>query len=344
MLFMLCKISLEVTLILSFFSSSNIALISKIVGAKRWTEFRPISLCTFFNKLNSKIIASRLAIILLRIISLNQTGFVKGRSISDNVLLAQELVNDINTKVSGGNIIFKLDITKAYDNLDWNFLYKVLSLFGFSQDFILLIKNSVDNCFFSVIINDRNHGLFKSFKGHRQGDTISPALFIIAMEYLSRGLNDLFAKNFSLKFRNIRGFPISHLSFVDDFILFANGSIKNIKILMKHLSKFHKCSGLNVSKEKSNFFVGKSINHNRIMAIQRVCGFQSKNLPIKYFGTPIYKGKKKNFLFEDIFTIIQKKLVYLFSLFWWSFGACESCAQFDSYLFVSHFNAFCDLV
>ncbi|PKU78425.1 integrator complex subunit 11 [Dendrobium catenatum] len=265
-----------------FFSSSNIVLISKIEGAKRWTEFRPISLCTFFNKLNSKIIASRLASILHKIISLNQTGFVKGRSISDNVLLAQELVNDINTKVSGGNIIFKLDITKAYDNLDWNFLFKVLSLFGFSQDFILLVKNSVDNCFFSVIINGRNHDFFKYFKGLRQGDTISPALFIIAMGYLSRGVNDLFAKNINLNFRSVRGFPISHLSFADDFILFANGFIKNIKLLMKLLSKFHKCSGLKVSKDKSNFFVGNSINQNRILAIQRVCGFQFKNLPIKY--------------------------------------------------------------
>ncbi|PKU62204.1 integrator complex subunit 11 [Dendrobium catenatum] len=147
-----------------FFSSSNIVLIPKIDGAKRWSEFRPISLCTFFNKLNSKIIASRLTTILPKIISLNQTGFVKGRSISDNVLLAQELVNDINSKVPGGNIVFKLDITKAYDNLDWNFLYKILSLFGFSQDFILLIRNSVDNCFFSVIINGRNHGFLNPLK------------------------------------------------------------------------------------------------------------------------------------------------------------------------------------
>ncbi|KAI0494122.1 hypothetical protein KFK09_024253 [Dendrobium nobile] len=291
-----------------FFSSSNIVLIKKKEGANYWSDFRPISLCTFFNKLNSKIIANRLAKLLPGFISLNQTGFVKGRTISDNVLLAQELTHDLNTKSTGGNIIFKLDITKAYDNLDWNFLYKILDLFGFNQNFILLIKNSIENCFFSVIINGKTHGYFKSSKGLRQGDTISPALFIIAMEYLSRGLEDLFAKNSSLNYRMIRGFPISHLSFADDFILFSNGATKNVKLLMKFLSKFSACSGLNFSKDKCTFIVGKSINQNRVQAIQRVCGFQAKSLPLKYLGTPIYNGKKKKFLFEDIFTLVQKRI------------------------------------
>ncbi|PKU71421.1 integrator complex subunit 11 [Dendrobium catenatum] len=102
----------------------------------------------FFNKLISKIIDTRLVNILPIIISKNQTGFVKGRSIFDNVLLAQEMTHDINTKVKGGNFILKLDITKAYDNLSWEFLYKVLSLFGFNQQFISLIKNSIEHCFF----------------------------------------------------------------------------------------------------------------------------------------------------------------------------------------------------
>ncbi|PKU82328.1 integrator complex subunit 11 [Dendrobium catenatum] len=146
------------------FTSTNIVLIHKIVGANKWNDFRPISLCSFFNKLISKIISKRLENILPRIISCNQTGFVKGRSIFNNVLLTQELAHEINTMVKGGNIILKLDISKAYDNFNWNFLYKVLSLFGFSDFFIKLIKNSIDNCHFSVIINGRNHGFFKSCK------------------------------------------------------------------------------------------------------------------------------------------------------------------------------------
>ncbi|PKU86147.1 putative mitochondrial protein [Dendrobium catenatum] len=291
-----------------FFSSTNIVLIPKKDGPKHWQDFRPISLCTFLNKVNSKIIAKRLINILPNIISLNQTGYVKGRSIFDNVLLAQEITHDINVKVKGGNVIFKLDVSKAYDNINWNFLYKILSLFGFNNLFISLIKNSIENCYFSVIINGKHNGFFKSSKGLRQGDTMSPALFIIAMEYLSRGLNDLFLRNQRLNFRTIRGFPISHLSFADYFILFTNGSINNITLLLNFLVSFYNQSGLSINKEKSSFIVGKSINHNRTNAIQRICDFQHKDLPITYLGTPIYKGKKRNFLFDNIFSKIDKIL------------------------------------
>ncbi|PKU87700.1 Putative ribonuclease H protein [Dendrobium catenatum] len=291
-----------------FFSSTYIVLIPKIDGPNHWHDFRPISLCTFLNKLNSKIIANRLINILPRIISLNQTGYVKGRSIFDNILLAQEITHDINVKSKGGNVIFKLDISKAYENLNWNFLYKILSLFGFGNSFISIIKNSIENCFFSVIINGKHNGFFKSVKGIRQGDTMSPALFIIAMEYLSRGLNDLFLRNPRLNFRTIRGFPISHLSFADDFILFTNGSINNISLLLDFLFNFHTHSGLSINKEKSTFIVSKSINQTKIHSIQRLCGFVPKALPITYLGTPIYKGKKRSFLFDNIFTKIEKKM------------------------------------
>ncbi|PKU60434.1 hypothetical protein MA16_Dca028244 [Dendrobium catenatum] len=134
------------------FSSTNIVLIPKKDNPNYWNDFRPISLCTFFNKLVAKIIAHRLSSILPNIISINQTGFVKGRNIFDNILLAQEMVHDLNAKVTGGNILFKLDITKAYDNLKWDFLYNVLKLMGFNDFFLLLIKNSIEHCFFFLLL------------------------------------------------------------------------------------------------------------------------------------------------------------------------------------------------
>ncbi|PKU72356.1 hypothetical protein MA16_Dca006356 [Dendrobium catenatum] len=256
----------------------------------------------------TKFFSSINIVLIPKIISFNQMEFVKGRSIFDNILLAQEMVHDINAKITSGNLIYKLDITKAYDNLNWHFLYEILDLFGFKQPFIKLIKNSIENCYFSVIINGGNHYFFKSEHGLRQGDPLSPVLFIIAMEYLSRGLDNLFARHLMLYYRNTADFSITRLSFVDDFIIFSNASIKNVKVLFQFLANFQSMSGLSINNDKSNFIVSKSVNHVRSNGIKRFCGFNSTSLPIKYLGTPLYRGRKKNQLFDNIFTLIQKRI------------------------------------
>ncbi|PKU76655.1 5'-3' exoribonuclease 2 [Dendrobium catenatum] len=108
-------------------------------------------------------------------------GFVKGRAISDNILLAQEFCHDLDIKVRGGNSILKLDISKAYDNISWQFIYNIMHLFGFSLSFINIIKSCIECPLFSLIINGKSFGFFKSSHCLRQGDPMSPTLFIIAI-------------------------------------------------------------------------------------------------------------------------------------------------------------------
>lgn len=102
-------------------TSTTIALIPKVDNPNSWTGFRPISLCNFFNKILSKIMATRLSRILSKLILENQSGFILGRFIDDNILLAQEMVHCINEKIRGGNVVLKLDMMKVYDRLDWGF-------------------------------------------------------------------------------------------------------------------------------------------------------------------------------------------------------------------------------
>ncbi|PKU79583.1 hypothetical protein MA16_Dca000929 [Dendrobium catenatum] len=100
-----------------FFSSTFVVLLPKNNSINTWNDFRPISLCTVFYKVLSKILMNRLTVLLPKLISPYQMGFVKGKAISDNILLAQEFCND-DVKCRGGNMIMKLDILKAYDNIN----------------------------------------------------------------------------------------------------------------------------------------------------------------------------------------------------------------------------------
>ena len=114
-----------------FMTSTSIVLIPKVLHPQDFSQFRPISLCNFFNKLLSRILADRIAHLLPKIVSPQQTGFIKNQSITENFLLAQEIITGIGRKARGGNVVLKLDMSKVYDRVGWIFLVNVVHKFGF---------------------------------------------------------------------------------------------------------------------------------------------------------------------------------------------------------------------
>ena len=102
-------------------------------------------MCNFLNKVISQIFVGRLSIILPRVISPQQSDFVEGRTISDNYLLAQELISNIRRKCRGGNLALKLDMARAYDRLSWLFLINMLRWFGFGEKFIGMVWRLLSN-------------------------------------------------------------------------------------------------------------------------------------------------------------------------------------------------------
>ena len=188
------------------------------------------------------------------IISPHQSGFVRGRNIADNFLLAKELLMDLDRLVRGHNVILKLDMAKAYDRVEWDFIFKVLTKFGFCHRFISLIAQLLYNCWFSISFHGTITGYFNSTRGVRQGDPIAPALFILAEEVLSRGLLLLFQSKACEYFHVSRGTtPISHLLYADDTMIFSNGRLSSIKKLLSFLSNFEKSSGQCINASKSCF-------------------------------------------------------------------------------------------
>ncbi|PKU63006.1 putative mitochondrial protein [Dendrobium catenatum] len=224
-------------------------------------------------------------------------GFVKGRAIMDNILLVQEFYQDLDVRVRGCNLILKLDIAKAYDNIDWNFIYRILNFFGFNSILIKLIRNCVEGAYFTRIVNGSSNGYFKSSHGLRQGDPISPAFFIIAAKFLSRGLTNLYMNTPSLYFRTLGDFFISHLCFADDFIVFTNAYVNRIHKLMDSFYQFEMVSGLSLNKNKRCFISSKRNPNDCILGIKALTGFMHGQLPIIYLGVPIFKDRKNTFLF-----------------------------------------------
>lgn len=123
----------------------------------------------------SRTLHNRLEGSLPRLISQNQYGFVKGRNISENVLLAQEIIGDIGKRGKPANVVIKLDMAKAYDRVNWRFLVRVLEKMGFDANVVDLIWRLVANNWYSILINGKAHGIFNSTRGVKQGDPLSRA-------------------------------------------------------------------------------------------------------------------------------------------------------------------------
>lgn len=116
-------------------------LIPKVENPSTSAEFWPISLCKFVHKILTKVIALWLSTLLPSIICENHASFVKGCNITNNFFLALELTSFINRRTRGGNLIFILDLQKAFDRVSWDFLQQVLHFYGFSTHFGHLIEN-----------------------------------------------------------------------------------------------------------------------------------------------------------------------------------------------------------
>ncbi|CAJ2645555.1 unnamed protein product [Trifolium pratense] len=294
--------------ILPNYNSNNVVLIPKSHEADAINHFRPIALANFKFKIISKILASRLAMVAPTIISSNQRGFIPGRQISDCICLTSEAINMLNNKNFGGNLAMKIDIRKAFDTLDWDFLLKVLHTFGFSPVFCNWIKVILHSACLSIVINGRPSGYFTCRRGVRQGDPLSPILFCLAEEVLSRSITKLVEDGSLQLIPGTRGnFVPSHILYADDVMIFCRATLANINILKGLFQRYGEASGQIINPSKSTFYVG-SISATRTNRIADMLGFSIGTLPFIYLGVPIFKGKPKACHLQPIADRIKAKL------------------------------------
>ncbi|XP_056841665.1 uncharacterized protein LOC130494863 [Raphanus sativus] len=155
------------------------------------TQFRPISLCNVSYKIISKVLCQRLKKVLPGLISEIQSSFVAGRQISDNIMIAQEMFHALRTKPSGRNkrMAIKTDMSKAYDRMEWSFIEAVMRKMGFSETWITWIMRCITSVQYRVLMNGQPRGNIIPGRGLRQGDPLSPFIFILCTEALVSFLN-----------------------------------------------------------------------------------------------------------------------------------------------------------
>ena len=233
------------------FNTTFIALIPKSDNARTLNDFMPISLCNCVYKIISKVIAVRLKSILSEHISAEQFGFLEGRQIHEAVGVAQEGLHSLKARRMKGAIL-KIDLSKAYDRVSWIYLRLLLTHLGFGINFIRWVMSCITSVSFSVLINGAASSFFHAERGLRQGCPLSPLLFLLVAEGLSRALRGARADG---RFSGIQIAPnlnITHLLFVDDVLIFCSGTKGESKVLKEILDLFSKATGMEINAGKSS--------------------------------------------------------------------------------------------
>ncbi|KAA0065355.1 F17F8.5 [Cucumis melo var. makuwa] len=281
-------------------NATAITLIPKRRGAERMEEFRPISCCNVIYKCISKILTDRLHVWLPSFISSNQSAFIPGRSIIDNILLCQELVGGYHLNSGKPRYTLKIDLQKAYDSVNWDFLFGLLIAIGTPLKFVSWIRACVTSSMFSIMINGSFEGFFHGRKGVRQGDPLSPFLFVMVMEVLSRMLNKI-PQSFQFH-RRCEKVKLNHLTFADDLMIFCAADEPSLSFIREYLQKFGELSGLFVNLRKSSIFVAE-VSNEAASHLAASMGFVFGNLPVRYLGLPLLIGRLRS---NDCAPLIQR--------------------------------------
>ncbi|XP_056688018.1 uncharacterized protein [Spinacia oleracea] len=285
---------------------SYITLIPKNACPSTIAEFRPINLCNTIYKLITKIISSRLKTILGRIISPFQSSFIHGRGIEDNVILVKEMAHHFH-KVKKRNKIMalKLDITKAYDSLEWDFIRETLLYFQFPSKMIDLIMSCITSLSISILWNGEICSNFKPSRGIRQGDPLSSYIFVLCLDRLSTLIeNAIQSHNWKL-IAITKNIKISHVFYADDVFLFSIATKDYLEKIVNILNDFGEISGLKISMSKSTLIFPSNLHHSIREDIAGDYGFKISSSFGKYLGVDIRPNKLK---ISNYLTLLDKSM------------------------------------
>ncbi|XP_076937140.1 uncharacterized protein LOC143604598 [Bidens hawaiensis] len=254
-----------------------------------------------------KVLVGRLKLVIGGLISVEQSEFLANRSILDGPLVLNEVIAWLNKSGMKG-MLFKVDIDKAYDSVNWGYLDSIMIQMGFPNRWRRWVNAIIVSAHASVLVNGSPTREFQCTRGIRQGDPLSPLLFLIAMEGLSGMLKEAVSKGF---FHGIRvghnGPTLSHFLYADDAVLLGEWNTTNAVNLKRILRVFHAVSGLKVNLNKCRVF-GTKVDDGEVLGIARILHCRVGIFPFCHLGLSV--GGNMNLIksWDPILELFKKRL------------------------------------
>jgi hypothetical protein len=273
------------TINLEHINTSYISLIPKKQSAESINDYRPISLTNCCLKFLTKMAADRFQKVIMQCIHKNQYGFIKSRTIHDCLAWTFEYIHQCKASKKPV-VILKLDFEKAFDTIEHEVIYEILRKKGFSKEWIAWVKMILESGISSVLINGVPCKQFKCKRGVRQGDPLSPLLFVLGADLLQSVVTDLLQRGLiSLPIHTgDPDFPI--IQYADDTLLIVPADSVQLSVLKEALQDFSSSTGLKVNFHKS-CMLPLNLSDEEVAVLARDFGCEVGVMPFTYLGLPL---------------------------------------------------------
>ena len=291
-------------------NNTYITLIPKIPSPEKVIHFRPIGLCNVVYKLITKCLVNKLKRVLPKLISPMQSSFIPGRQITDNIIVMQEIIHSMRRKTGAkGWMAVKLDLEKAYDRLRWGFISDTLNRMQLPRGLVDVIMHCITSSSLNVLWNGTPTSDFQPSRGLRQGDPLSPYLFVACMERLTQLIESMsLAGQWTAFPVTCNGVRISHLMFADDVVLFGVASKTQALVIKDVLDTFCAWSGQRVSKHKSSIYFSANTNEAVAVEICNVLGIPRTLDLGRHLGVPTINGRVTRATYQNLLTKVDNRL------------------------------------
>ncbi|CAN1826409.1 LINE-1 retrotransposable element ORF2 protein [Linum perenne] len=282
---------------------THIILLPKVDNPTNMKDLRPISLCNVLYRIIAKVLANRLRGVMPKLVSAEQSAFIKGRSVTDNILVAFETLHYMKRLYSAkhGEVAVKIDISKAYDRVGWEYLEDVLSRMGFAPRWISWMMMCVKSVRYEVVVNSEKVGPIEPERGLRQGCPLSPFLFILCEEGLTAMLKKSEQEGKLTGVRVCGGaHRVSHLLFADDSFFFCRASIPEVRELKGILRAYELASGQTINFTKSGVYCSANCHVMLQDAVKEILDIRNPLNTGRYLGLPSMVGRRKKQIFAYI--------------------------------------------